>query len=218
VDWQLDFQSLPEPNPPLPTLPVRELEYDNAPLRAGKGSAYEGGVRVPFIAWWPGHVPGGRVVDTPVHLVDLAPTLLDLAGGQAGHVLDGESLVPLLTTGEPRDLEERALFQYYPFYDLRWALTPCATIRKGDWKLMEFFGDRFDAEHRYVPGHHVELYNLRDDIGEEHNLAEKEPERTSALLKQLHDWMEAVGAEPSVPNPHHDPARAFVETREKPTW
>jgi arylsulfatase A-like enzyme len=197
---------------------MRELEYDNAPLRAGKGSAYEGGVRIPFTAWWPGHVPGGQVIDTPVHLVDLAPTLLDLAGGKAGHVLDGESLVPLLTTGTPGDLEERAIFQYYPFYDLRWALTPCATIRKGDWKLMEFFGDRFDAAHRYVPGHAVELYNLREDIGETRNMAATHPELAAALLKELHDWMASLDAEVPVANPHHDPARAFVETREKPTW
>jgi arylsulfatase A-like enzyme len=215
VDWNLDFQAVPVPNPPRPVLPVRMLEYDNEPLRAGKGSAYEGGVRVPFIARWPGHIPKGQVIGTPVHAVDLAPTFLEVAGAEATHPLDGVSLLPLLRTGDPGPLARRAVFQYYPFYDLRWALTPCATIRKGDWKLMEFFGDRFDEEHRYAPGHHLELYNLRHDVGERHNLAERRPDLTSALLEELHDWMDSLDAERPVENPNHDPSRAIVETKDR---
>lgn len=221
IDERYGFQELPRPNPPQPQFTPDMREYENTPLRAGKGSCYEGGVRVPMIVRWPVRVKSGVVIDTPVHAVDILPTALEAAGGTApeGIILDGESLLTRLTSEEddPR-LAERPIFQYYPFYDLRWGLTPCATIRQGDFKLIEFFGDRVDAGGRYQVGHQLELYNLRADIGETENLAEIQPERTAELRGRLRDWMASVGAKPSVRNPHHDPERAFVETREKPAW
>lgn len=79
--------------------PVDLVEYDNAPLRAGKGSTYEGGIRAPWIAWWPGNILGGAVIETPVHAVDVLRTLLEFAGtsSQESHPTDGRSLVPMLT-------------------------------------------------------------------------------------------------------------------------
>lgn len=220
VDHQYAFQQIPRPNPERPVIPVGAVEYDNAPLREGKGSVYEGGVRVPLIAWGPGVVKAGQTVETPVHIVDMAPTLLELAGGRRpdAHPLDGESLVPLLHGEGAGGLAERAIFQYYPFYDLRWNLTPCASIRQGEYKLIEFFGDRVDAAAQYVPGPAVELYHLPADPGETRNLAEAEPARAAELRARLRAWMAEVPAEASRENPHYEVERAFVETREKPAW
>lgn len=221
IDQRYGFQQLPRPNPPQPQFKPDMREYENSPLRAGKGSCYEGGVRVPMIVRWPGRVKSGLVIDTPIHAVDILPTALEAADGIApeGVVLDGKSLMTLLTAekGDPR-LRDRPIFQYYPFYDLRWGLTPCATIRRGDYKLIEFFGDRVDADGRYQVGERLELYNLSTDIGETENLAEMQPSLATRLRGQLQRWMASVGAKPSVPNPHHDPDRAFVETRDKPRW
>ena len=220
IHQRLDFKSLPRSNPAAPKFQPDLVEYDNAPLRAGKGSIYEGGIRVPFIAHWPGRIKPGTIIETPVHCVDILPTCfsLALASAPAEHMLDGRSIVRLLTQGSDTGLRERPLYQYYPFYDLRWGLTPNASIRLGDYKLIEFFGDRVDGENAYVKGHRVELYNLRRDIGEKQNLAESETQRSNRMLSKLHHWMNSIGAETSRQNPHFDQTAAFVETREKPDW
>ena len=173
-----------------------------------------------MIVRWPGAVEPGSVIDTPVHAIDVAPTFIDAASASRpdNHRFDGHSLTRLLRTCADDSLNNRPLFQYYPAYDFNWGLTPSASIRCGDYKLIEFFGDRFDANNQYVAGHHIELYNLREDLGEQHDLAAAEPDRVAALTKQLHDWMKAMGVKPSRPNPHHDPDRAFVTTIKKPDW
>ncbi|MCA9055208.1 MAG: sulfatase-like hydrolase/transferase, partial [Planctomycetaceae bacterium] len=215
-----DFASLPAPPPEQPVFVPDLREYDNAPLRAGKGSTYEGGIRVPMIARWPRHIPAGSVVETPVHAVDLLPTCFDVAHATApeDHQLDGRSLLELMISGSDPTLAERPIFQFYPFYELRWGLTPNASIRVGDYKLIEFFGDRVDAGNRYVVGPRVELYNLRDDIGEAHNLAEADRDRTAAMQSRLHAWLNGQEVELPRANEHFDPLRAFEETREKPDW
>jgi len=220
IDERYAFKDLAKPHPSRPTFTPDMREYDNAPLRAGKGSVYEGGVRVPMIARWPGHTPQGTVIDTPVHAVDLLATALDLAGATApaDHQLDGRSWRALLRDGNDPTLQQRPLFQYYPFYDLLWGLTPSASIRHGDYKLIEFFGDRVGADGGYVPGHRVELYDVRNDIGESENLAEARPELTAELRAKLHQWMRDVDAESPSMNSHHEPARAFEQTRIKPDW
>jgi arylsulfatase A-like enzyme len=168
----------------------------NAPLRAGKGSAYEGGVRVPLIVRWPGAVKPGVVCSAPVVGADFFPTLLAMAGvpAPAGHAVDGESLVPLLKqSGAPaRD----ALYWHYPHYHPGGA-TPYGAVRSGDFRLVEFYEDG-----------RVELYNLKDDIGETRDLAAAMPEKAAALRRQLHDWRARVGAQMPAPNPDHDPAKA----------
>ena len=161
---------------------------DNAPLRSGKGSLYEGGTRVPFIVRWPGVVKPGSTCEVPAIHVDVFPTLLELAKGTApeGHVLDGESLVPLFRDGSAK-LKREAIFQHFPGYlgagEETWRTTPVATIISGDWKLMEFMEDK-----------RVELYNLRDDLGETKNLATADAERTQALLTKLHAWQQDIKA------------------------
>ena len=189
------------------------------PLRNGKGSVYEGGVRVPFIAHWPRTIEAGRVIETPVHAIDILPTCFDLAGARLtdDHVLDGVSLRRLLL-GDQESFAHRPLFQYYPFYDLRWGNTPCASIRLGDYKLIEFFGDRVDSNHQYRVGNQLELYNLREDLGESSNLMSVEPERAAEMRKQLHGWMESLNAEVPRANKHFQRERTFLETRNKPSW
>lgn len=220
IDERYAFKDLSTSQPETPTFEPDLREYDNAPLRAGKGSIYEGGVRVPMIARWPGRIPNRTVIETPVHAVDVLATAFDLAGANApdDHPLDGRSLKTLLLSGSDPDLEQRPLFQYYPFYDLRWGLTPSASIRRGNYKLIEFFGDRVEANGRYVPGHRLELYDLKKDIGESKNLTESLPRLTAAMKRELHQWMQGIDAAPSVKNAHHVPARAFEETRRKPQW
>jgi len=161
-------------------LRVQREEFSNAPLRAGKGSHYEGGIRVPCLVRWPTVIAPGTVVTTPVHVVDWAATFLDLAGAPApgDHPLDGISLAPLFG-GRP--LPGRALYWYTPFYELLWGVTPSATIRDGDWKRIDFFGDSFDAQGRYRSGARVELFNLRTDFGETTDLSTREPVRARAL-------------------------------------
>jgi uncharacterized sulfatase len=196
-------------------LQVEREEFSNAPLRAGKGSPYEGGIRVPCLARWPQGARPGTVCETPVHVTDWAPTLLELAGAAApqGQPLDGVSLAPLLRGGS---LPARPLFWHLPLYDLRWGATPCAVVRDGDWKLIDFFGDSFDAGGRYRPGARVELYNLRADVGEAADLSGQEPGRARAMQSRLRQWLDSLGAPVPGPNPQHDPARPFQELRQKP--
>ena len=166
---------------------------DNAPLKGGKGTLYEGGHRVPYLFRWPGTIPAGTENATPIISVDLYPTLLEVASATApeGQVLDGTSYLPILK-GEPAG-ERPPLYWHFPGYlgaqQNTWRTTPCSVIRAGDWKLLEYFEDG-----------HLELYNLRDDLGEEHNLAAAEPERAAALLSRLQDWRESVGAPLPTPN------------------
>lgn len=222
IDAQYDHTPFVEgPDPavarPTPTqLTVRERQFSNAPLRMGKGSHYEGGIRVPCLVRWPGVLRPGTVDSTPIHVVDWLPTLFAAAGATApaSHTLDGQNLVPLLR-GEP--LPPRALYWYLPLYEVRWGGTPCAIIRDGDWKLIEFFSDWFDPDGRYVTGHRLELYNLRTDLGEQRNLAAAEPAQARALQTKLHAWLAATPAAIPGPNPAHDPTRALLESRRKPT-
>ena len=170
---------------------------DNRPLRDGKGSTYEGGVRVPTIVKWPGVTPPDSVCREPVITVDYYPTLLEIAAadGDLRHnaSVDGVSLVPLLE--DPRaNLSREAIYWHYPHYHTCSA-TPYGAVRAGDWKLIEFYEDM-----------RVELYNLREDIRESKNLATEMPQRTDRLRNLLHQWRETVGAQMPTPNPQYDPA------------
>jgi arylsulfatase A-like enzyme len=161
----------------------------NLPLRAGKGWCYEGGIRVPLIVRAPGTTRAGSVSSVPVVSMDLYPTVLELAGlplRPKRHV-DGRSLVPLLEGGDSLDRE--ALFWHFPHYHGS-AWTPGAAIRAGSWKLVEL--DETGE---------VELYNLKDDVGERRELSSEHPERKARLLTALHAWQEELGAKKAQPNP-----------------
>lgn len=163
-----------------------------APLRGGKGGNYEGGVRVPMIVKYPGVVKPATTYDRPVTSVDHYPTILEAAGvkGDAKHngKVDGESLLPVLTgRGE---LKRDAIFWHYPHYKRGTKTPPLGAIRKGDFKLIEFYEDK-----------RLELYDLKNDIGEGRNLAASKPELAEALQKRLARWRASVGAQMPQPNP-----------------
>jgi len=190
---------------------IRENDTtDNAPLRSGKGSLYEGGTRDPFIVRWPGKVKPGSTCDVPSIHVDVFPTLLELAGVSppARQVLDGESLVPLFRDADA-SLRRDAIYQHFPGYlgaaPGMWRTTPVGTIEVGDWKLMEFFEDG-----------HLELYNLRDDIGEKNNLAKQLPDKAKELHDKMLAWRADIKAPMPTPNKdQHKAAPAAKKARKK---
>jgi arylsulfatase A-like enzyme len=172
---------------------------DNTPLRSGKGSLYEGGTRVPLIARWPGHAPAGTTCSVPTIHVDIYPTLVELAGAKAPpQVLDGESLVKLIEKPDGA-LSREAIYQHFPGYlgagKDTWRTTPVSLIQAGDWKLMEFLEDG-----------KLELYNLKDDVGESHNLAESHTEKAKELQQKLAAWRDSVQAPMPSKNDSTQPA------------
>ena len=156
---------------------------DARPLRADKGHLYEGGIRVPLIVRWPGKVAAGTVREDPVILTDFYPTLLEVAGlkTRKHYPGDGQSLLPVLT-GEG-DLQRDALFWHYPNFAFHRDNRLGSAIRMGDYKLIEFFDKN-----------EVELYNLREDLGEKKNLAGVEAGRVEEMRKRLSRWREKSGA------------------------
>jgi arylsulfatase A len=195
-------------------LEIRETLFDNAPLREGKGFNYEGGIRVPFLVRWPGRIRPNTICDTPVHAIDLLPTLLDAAGSKPQDTVDGVNITPLF---EGKRIPSRPLYWYMPFYDLNWAATPAAIIRDGNYKLIEAFGDYFDASNNYayVTQPRLELFDLAKDPGETTNLAPKDPARARRMRAQLHSWLQSLDAPIPTRNPNFNPERAF-ETRRIP--
>jgi arylsulfatase A-like enzyme len=183
---------------------TREGVTDNFPLRGGKGMLYEGGVRVPFIFRWPGRIKAGTVCNEPIIGVDLFPTLVELAHANPPEVqpLDGVSLLPLLL-GHSAGLKRDALYWHFPGYlgsghDV-WRTTPAGAIRVGDDKLIEFFEDG-----------RLELYNLRADVGQKHDLAKERPDLVRKLHAQLKNWRQTVSA--PMPTRRTNPKRHAVDS------
>lgn len=163
------------------------IASSNAPLRAEKGTVYEGGVREPFIAWWPGQLEAGKVSSALISSVDFLPTFAELAGAELPdeQVFDGISLVNLLE-GSDHD-PERAIFWHYPVYHHD---EPMSAVRKGKWKLI----------HNLVNDQRF-LYNLDNDIGETTNLSQSEQDIADELYDALEAWRQDCKAEFPVPNP-----------------
>jgi len=162
----------------------------NLPLRAGKGWLYEGGIREPMMIRWPGKAKGGRFCHEPVISTDFYPTMLEMASlpARPEQHLDGRSMAPLLK--RPGRRKERAIYWHYPHYGNQGG-SPGGAVRLGDYKLIELYEDN-----------HVELYNLRRDVGEQHDLSAQMPEKAAELRQMLHDWRREVGAVMPTPNPN----------------
>jgi arylsulfatase A-like enzyme len=161
---------------------AREGPTCNLPLRAGKGWLYEGGIREPMIVKWPGVTKAGSVCHETVISTDFYPTMLEMAGLplKPEQHMDGLSFVPLLR--QSGALERKAIYWHYPHYHGS-GNRPSGAVRAGDYKLIEWYEDG-----------RVELYNLKDDIGEQKDLAASMPDKTAELRRMLHAWCQDVGA------------------------
>lgn len=172
----------------------------NLPLRSGKSSIYEGGVRVPLVIVWPGRTRPGSTSSELVQSIDLFPTLLAMTGVAvpAGQRFDGVSIVPALEGGH---LEREAIFTHHPHYAAPTAHKPSTSVRQGDWKLIRFYADGPGQTDRF------ELYNLRDDIGERNDLSEAEPEKVAELEPLIERFLAQTGAVVPKPNPAYQPGQ-----------
>ncbi|GAB3647695.1 sulfatase [Echinicola sediminis] len=178
---------------------------DQYPLRAGKGSYYEGGIRVPLVMKYPGRIAKGKKSESPVMQLDLFPTLQRIISAEnISQHLDGQDLSELFFDGQ--ELSERPLFWHFPIYleaydakfdqarDPLFRTRPGSVIRLGKWKLHEYFEDGG-----------IELYDLDKDLNEQHNVAEEFPEKTEELYNKLREWREATKAKvPTETNPAFD--------------
>ena len=178
-----------------------EPPTNNAPLREGKGRIYEGGQRVPLIVRWPGRIEPGFTSDAVVGPIDLYPTILEAVGLKKprGHVVDGLSFLPVLT--QTAALQRDAYFTWFPH------LIPAVSVRQGDWKLIR----RFEPHPDYPDL--LELYNLKDDIGETDNLAAKMPDKVAKLNALIDGFVSDTGALAPRPNPAYLPGSANQSTR-----
>ncbi|MBG87941.1 MAG: sulfatase [Verrucomicrobiales bacterium] len=168
----------------------------NLPARNGKGSVYEGGVRVPGIIHWPGVTPAGTVSKFPIISMDFMPTILGIAGLNPTRRMDGRNLVPLLRHNEP--IRRDDLFWHYPHYHSMGGV-PYTAVLSGDWRLIEFHD-----------GKRLELYNLNDDPHEDRNLAKSNPVQAKRMVAKINRWRDSVGAQMPAPNPEYDPSEPTV--------
>jgi arylsulfatase A-like enzyme len=165
----------------------------NFPYRSGKGTLYEGGLRVPLIIRWPGRTRPGTECGAIVTSQDFFPTLADALGQPAAPRHDGESLLPLLRDPKAR-LAREALYWHYPHYYPR--MTPGSAVCEGDWKLIHYYeSDR------------QELFNLQDDPGETNNLVAEQPVRAQVLRAKLDDWRRSVDAKEPTLNSDWDSSK-----------
>lgn len=156
---------------------TKELTSSNLPLRGGKGSMYEGGIRVPFVVSWPGHLPQGKVCNEVISSIDIYATVAEVLGQPPPKDIEGTSLLPWLK-GSLNDVSPRILY---------WRQGPLAALRYGDWKIV--------SNDRYAQEAHWELYNLKEDVAESINLAQSYP-KTAQELKGRWEQLDSQMAEP----------------------
>jgi arylsulfatase A-like enzyme len=174
------------------------IPTSNTPLRDGKGFLHEGGIRVPLIVKWPGVIRENSVCQKPVSSIDFFPTFMELAGLHTTNVVDGLSLVPLLNGNG--SISERELYWHYPHYSDQGG-KPGGAIRDGDFKLIE----------DYETGR-LELYNLKEDVGEKRNIANQDAAKANELERKLDLWRRNVKAQMMMPNPDYVPLRERIQT------
>ena len=182
---------------------IRDISNQD-PLRAGKGSYYEGGIRVPYIISWDGIIKPNKVSKTPITNLDFYPTFMDILNVEMPNkIVDGTSI---LTALKGESIKDRSLYFHFPIYlqaynfktddgrDPFFRTRPGSVIIDGDWKLHQYFEDNG-----------LELYNLKTDVGERNNLAEVHPEKTAELLQKLRSWRTEINAPiPTELNPKYE--------------
>ncbi|HEU4575709.1 MAG TPA: sulfatase [Chitinophagaceae bacterium] len=172
----------------------------NLPLKAGKGSGYEGGIREPMMVYWPGVTKAKTTNDQYVMIEDFFPTILQMAGinnYRTVQKVDGKSIIPFLKNNQLRDTSRAIIWHFpnnwqegaqrskqYKMVPESEGMGPYSAIRKGDWKLIYFYGL-----------HKAELYNLKDDIGEQHNLLAQYPAKAKAMAQQLLNMLKEENAQ-----------------------
>lgn len=179
----------------------RAFSTSNLPLRGAKGWLYEGGIREPLIIHWPQKGQQGTICDTPVISTDFYPTLLEMANvaPMPKQHADGISLVSLVTEHKNPGLDSKldpqnrnAIYWHFPHYSNHGMQSPGGAIRCGDYKLLEYFENNT-----------IQLFNLRDDLGEQHDLSEEQPQLAKELQSKLHQWRFEINANQTRPNPSY---------------
>jgi arylsulfatase A len=176
----------------------------NLPLRGGKGWVYEGGIREPLIIFWPQEGNNGTSCDVPVISTDFYSTILDMVGlrplTNKNDGVDGVSLVPLLKkqADSVATITNRALYWHYPHYSNHGAQSPCGAVRYGDYKLIEYYENNT-----------VQLFDIKTDPAEQHDLARTETGKVQELTAMLHDWRKNVNAAMPTPNPNWGPNKKW---------
>lgn len=183
----------------------------NAPLRGGKATMYEGGVRGPAIVVQPGVVEAGTESDAVIQSIDFYPTILEMLSieAQPNQAFDGVSIVPVLNGGE---LQRDAIFTYFPHAPgvPDW-LPPSVSVHQGNWKLVRIFHGGEKGSHRY------KLFDLKNDLGEENDLAATYPERALQLDALIEQHLVDTKAVRPLVNPNFNPARYDVSAEGKGT-
>ena len=174
----------------------RAYSTSNLPLRGAKGWLYEGGIREPMIVKWPHQGRRGAVCDVPVISTDFYPTILEMVGLplQPKQHADGVSLAPLLKG--TKKLARQAIYWHFPHYSNHGMQSPGGAVRAGDYKLLEYFEN--DT---------VQLFNLKDDVGEQNELSRAEPDKAAELRTMLHAWRKEVSAQMTTPNSNYVPGK-----------
>ena len=174
----------------------RAFSTSNLPLRGAKGWLYEGGIREPLIIKWPRQGQRGKICDAPVISTDFYPTILEMVGAPLlpEQHTDGHSLAALVEGGGK--LDRAALFWHFPHYSNHGMQSPGGAVRAGDYKLLEYFENNT-----------VQLFNLQQDLGEQHDLSKTEPAKVTELRALLHTWRKDVSAAMMPPNPDYTPVK-----------
>ena len=165
----------------------REMDgpSDNSPLRNGKGTLYEGGIRVPTIIKWKGKIMPGRISDEMIISTDIFPTVLDILNIDFNESIEGKSIASYLLKNSKIDRQQ--LFWHYPHYH---KTTPVTAMRYGDYKLI-----------RYYENNRLELYDLEDDLEEQNNLADSMPDKVKQMVMQMDSWLKDQKAKLPKANP-----------------
>ncbi len=176
----------------------KAFSTSNLPLRGGKGWMYEGGIREPLLIYWPHQGEHGVRSDVPVTSTDFYPTILDMVGidpkPRGADGIDGSSLVPILKDDKSGAdaLRQKPLFWHFPHYSNHGGQSPGGAVRYGDYKLIEYYENNT-----------VQLFNIKNDPGEQHDIAKTETEKVKELTGLLHNWRKQVGAIMPAPNPKY---------------